>query len=286
MRRRLALLGFAMLVAVAALTLSACSAGQRAGTSSGTSEDTTGFAPGSGKSSAVQEGRAVGYFVTGEKLTPVRVDARADDPEGALTALFAGPTPEAKDASCTTAIPASANVLGVQVDGDTATADVSPEFGSGGGSLSMQLRVAQVVFTLTRDPAVKKVILTMGGKPIHALGGEGLSLSTPQTRAAWERFSPEVLVESPVLGDIVASPLEVKGTARVPATKIKLAMTGADGFQVTSAATTLTAEVGTRGDFEQTLQFELPAGEGFVIASYAAPDRSRVESMRVPVNVK
>ena len=46
-------------------------------------------------------------------------------------------------------IPDGTEVLGVDISDGVATVDLSEEFASGGGSLSMQLRVAQVVFTST-----------------------------------------------------------------------------------------------------------------------------------------
>lgn len=275
------------LVLVATLLLAGCSGNTADSARSKSPTDAeTGFAPGSDEASDAREGRTVGYFADGAKLVPVRLEARADDPVGTLEALCAGPTEEAVEASYTTAIPAGTRALDVTVDGDTATVDLSSEFASGSDSPSMKLRVAQVVFTLTKHPAVKEVRFEVDGKPVSALGDSGLSITKPQTRADWEEFSPEVLVESPVLGDTVSSPLTITGSARVPASRFKLAIAGADGFQVVSATTTATAEVGVRGDFERTLEFELPAGAGTVVTSYAAPGGTRVPSMEVPVLVR
>lgn len=234
---------------------------------------------------SVLEGPAVGYFCDGETVVPVRLDAKADDALGTLEALFEGPTPVAKAANYTTAIPAGAKVLGVEVDGDTATVDVSTEFGSGGGSTSMQLRVAQVVFTLTRDPGVKQVVFTMNGKPIDALGGEGLSLSEPQTRSDWEKASPAILIEVPVLGDTVSSPVHVEGTAFVPSGLFSVSFTGTDGLTVATDKVKVEGSGTARASFDSTLS--LDPGSGSLVPWYVSAEGGKLAyPMRVPVVVE
>jgi hypothetical protein len=235
-----------------------------------------------------RKARAVGYFADGEKVVPVRLEAVASDPTAVLEELVAGPTQEARDAGYTSAIPAETRVNSVTTSSDTVTVDLSPEFGSGGGSLSMQMRVAQIVFTLTRDPAVKKVVFKMDGEPIKALGGEGLILDKPQTRDDWETFSPEILVESPVLGDTIESPVVIYGTANVFEALFKLEILNAEGSTVSTARMKATSGTGTRGSWETTQTVELPSGsQATISALYNSPrDGSRVLVMDVPVLVK
>jgi spore germination protein GerM len=54
----------------------------------------------------------------------------------------------------------------------------------------MGARVAQVVYTLTEFDSVNAVTFWMEGQPSEALGGEGLILDQPQTRADWADFAP------------------------------------------------------------------------------------------------
>jgi spore germination protein GerM len=55
-----------------------------------------------------------------------------------------------------TLVPADTRRLGLDISGGTATIDLSSEYQSGGGSPSMTARLAQVVYTLTQFPIVKR----------------------------------------------------------------------------------------------------------------------------------
>jgi hypothetical protein len=102
-------------------------------------------------------------------------------------------------------------VHSVGVSGSVATIDLSTQFVSGGGSLSMQERVAQVVFTLTGIPGVDRVAFKIDGAPVTTIGGEGVIVSPPVGRASFAAFEPQVLVATPAPGDVVTSPVVVTG---------------------------------------------------------------------------
>ena len=62
-----------------------------------------------------------------------------------------------------TAIPDGTTLLGISIADGIATVNLSREFESGGGSASMQARLAQVVYTLTQFPTVTGVRFQLDG---------------------------------------------------------------------------------------------------------------------------
>lgn len=103
------------------------------------------------------------------------VEARLD---AALRALLAGPGTR----DLVTEIPPGTALLGVSVEGSTATVNFSKTYASGGGSTSMLARVWQVVYTATQFPATPAVQILIEGHRVEALGGEGVAIGSPLRR--------------------------------------------------------------------------------------------------------
>jgi hypothetical protein len=129
--------------------------------------------------------------------------------------LLAGPTQAEMNGipALTTAIPAGTELLGLTVADGIATVDLSPEFASGGGSMSMLSRVAQAVYTLTQFPTVDEVAFEIGGVPTTVLGGEGLMLDSYRTREGFlgTRLFPAIFVDSPVWSGDADNPMRIVG---------------------------------------------------------------------------
>lgn len=157
------------------------------------------------------------YVLRGDRLVIAhRAVAGPAVLRGALLALLAGPTEAERAAGATTVIPSGTTLRDVRLAGGTATVDLGAAFATGGGSFSMLARVAQVVFTATQFSTVERVVLLLEGRPIEALGGEGLVLTEPQTRASVDRsLTGGVLIDVPAPGATVGRTFTVTGEGDV-----------------------------------------------------------------------
>ena len=75
------------------------------------------------------------------------------------------------------------SLLGVSIRNGVATVDLSTEFDSGGGTASMEYRLAQVVYTLTQYSTVRSVVFQVEGQTVTVFGSEGIVLDGPVGRA-------------------------------------------------------------------------------------------------------
>lgn len=173
------------------------------------------------------------------------------------------------------------------VDGSEATVDLSEEFASGGGSLSMMARVTEVVYTLTGIDGIDAVVFELEGEVLDVLGGEGLLLDGPQTRADWDELAPAILVESPRPFETVTSPLEVTGSSHTFEGTVQIVVADGDGLIVFEGFTTSTGGNGVRGPFTETVEFDVPrAGVGaLIVFEESAEDGSQINLVEIPIRV-
>ena len=106
--------------------------------------------------------------------------------QAAFNNLLAGP----KDATVSSEIPKGTKLRSLSVKNDGVYVDLSAEFTSGGGSSSMTGRLGQVVYTATSLKPDAKVWISVEGKPLELLGGEGLEVSQPSTRQTFDKNFP------------------------------------------------------------------------------------------------
>ena len=202
------------------------------------------------------------YFYLGgepgsDGLVPVeRTVAGADPVAGALGALLAGPTTaESGDRTISSAIPVGSRLLGLTVAGGVATVDLSREYESGGGSLSMSVRLGQVVYTLTQFPEIEAVDFSIEGRRITVFGAEGIVLDRAQTRADSEGVLPAILVDQPVHGGILENPGRIAGTANVFEAQFRVTLLDASGTTIADVPARASCGTGCRGTFNVSVPY-------------------------------
>ncbi len=153
------------------------------------------------------------YFLRGERLAIAhRWVAAPAVLRGALTAVLAGPTPDERAAGLHTEIPPGTTLRDLGLADGQAIVDLSGDYESGGGTLSMTARLAQVIFTATQFDNSDRVLFWLDGEPLRFFGGEGITLDEPQARMHVDRsFTGGIIIDTPVPGAIVRSPFIVTG---------------------------------------------------------------------------
>lgn len=213
----------------------------------------------------------------------------------AMNALLAGPTAPEKGIRMSTVIPAGTTLRGLTIAHGVATVDLSGAFESGGGTLSMTGRLAQVVYTLTQFSSVSKgVVFEVDGKHVTVFGGEGIMLSHPQQRSDYESVTPPIFVESPAPFDAIDGTLRSSGTADVFEATFRAKLVGAPASGASGASGVIAGPItvtassgsGTRGSFTFGLS---PAGSGaagkLVVWDASAKDGSALHTVTIPLTL-
>lgn len=229
------------------------------------------------------------YLPRGEYLGVVTrtVPATPAIARAAMEELLAGPNAAEQGWGFSTTVPDGTKLLGLTIDGGTARVDLSGEFESGGGSLSVMMRLAQVVYTLTQFSTVDRVVLMMDGELVDVFTGEGLMLDEPQTRDDFEHVLPAIFVESPTPGQAAGNPVRLTGTANTFEAAFMVRILGRDGSTIVEVPAMATSGTGTRGTFDVTVPYPLAAGGPGAVVVYeqSAQDGSPINLIEIPVTL-
>jgi germination protein M len=203
--------------------------------------------------------RVLVYFLREGKVWPVARRVVAEQPHAAaLRELLRGPTAEERELGLTTDASAGEQ-LEVRVrDGVASVSGTAPPTDS---------FLAQVVYTLTQFPSADTV-------------NTG---TTEVTRRAFEELTPAILVESPAVGDDVASPFGLRGTANTFEATFQYEVLAADGSVLAENFVTATSGSGTRGTFDETVAFQGGPAATLVVFEISAEDGSRMNVVEIPL---
>jgi hypothetical protein len=206
----------------------------------------------------------------------------------AVDALLAGPSAAERSTGLVSAVPAGTRLLGITIRNGVATVDLTSEYQSGGGSLSMQMRLGQVVYTLTQFPTVQKVRFRLDGTPVNVFSSEGIVLDHPVGRGDYANLLQPIDVAKPADGESVSSPVTVAGTANVFEANVTVEILDATGKVVGRANTTASCGTGCRGSFSVPVTFKVGSEQRGTIVVHdddAAGTGKPPHSVRIPVTL-
>jgi germination protein M len=203
------------------------------------------------------------YFLDRDKVAPVSrsVESGPTVARAALKALLLGP----EDEDLATAISPETEVESVSISDGIASVKLSPT--------PSRLGQAQVVYTLTQFPTVRRV---------------AINETAPVGRRAFERQTPSILVESPLPGEAVEPGFEVTGTANTFEATFNYELKDAGGRVLTKNFVTATSGSGTRGTFEFTVPYEVDAPQDgrLLVFELSAADGSRIHESEIPLRLE
>jgi hypothetical protein len=199
------------------------------------------------------------YYYLGAALVPVVVQVPKTEgvATAALRALVAGPAPGYQ-----TALPRGVKVVRLAIAGGVATVKLSEPV--------VRRAQAQVVYTLSQFPTVRRVVLGAG---------------SPATRKDYVDLTQAapIFVSIPIDGATVSSPLRVAGTASIFEATLALEIRSG-GKLVRTESITASAGAPQRGNWSTTL--ELPPGS-YTLSFFepSAKDGSHLHTTSVRIRV-
>ena len=172
-----------------------------------------------------------------------------------LTTLLGGPSSSEVSAGLSSAIPPATRLLGIRIASGTATVDFTREFGTPGTPGNELARVAQVVFTMSQFPSVKRVAFEISGATPSSFGSGAVSLQKPRGETDVLGALPAILVETPAVGDSLHRSVHLSGLANVYEAQFNVQLVDGAGKVLLDAPVHATAGSGEWGSFDVTFPF-------------------------------
>ena len=196
----------------------------------------------------------------------------------ALKALLKGPSAAERASGHSSAVPAGLKVRTLTIASGLATVHLvgpSPDTFADGRAW------AEIVYTLTRFPTIRRVALTVNGRtPSPPSGGSLTALS----RADFRGLEPAIFVESPGFGAVVSSPFALRGTASVFEGSFSAVLVDNSGRRIVRKQVQASQGAPGRGRFRMTIPFSTSATEGtLIVYDLSMEDGSRQNEVRIPV---
>lgn len=99
--------------------------------------------------------------------------------EHAVTLLLKGPYIAETKKGVYSEIPVNVDLIGIKRENNTIIVNLSSNFGNGGGTQSVNNRIAQLSKTVKYLEPNKKIYLYIDGKEVEYLGGDGVYVKQP-----------------------------------------------------------------------------------------------------------
>ena len=228
------------------------------------------------------------YFIKNEFMAVVGRLVETPDIDAALHSLLLGPTAVEIQDGVTSFIPVGTRLLNVDIADSTAFIDLSHEFATGGGSLSMMGRIAEVVYTATAFAEIDRVTIRIDGVLVEQIGGEGIDVSEI-TRTDLIDFSPLILVDSPVPHEVVSRDIHMTGMSNTYEAGINYQVISPDGTVIYEGYTMATSGTGTWGTFDHIIETLPESVVGDVVLKvfeYSPKDSEPINAVFIPLTIE
>jgi hypothetical protein len=182
-----------------------------------------------------------------------------------------------------TAIPEGVQLLWLRIVDGKARVNLSSDFGADDGSAAAAVRVAQVVYTLTRFPTIDRVRFLQDGEPIAVPTGSGRLVNRAVTRNDYLEYVAAISVETPIYRGVTKGAVRVTGIAAVFEAQFNYALTDWDGRIIAEGAAM--ADDQMWGSFDFTIPYTVSERQrgSLIVWDYSAKDGSMIDVREYPV---